>query len=144
MAVDTDKEKLEEELQDIDIEKYSKDYSEDSLWKKIRDNVSSAGLNLIYKALQLYYVTESPACPMKVKAGIYAALGYFISPIDLIPDITPIVGFADDATAVGMALVLAQVYIDDEVKAKARGKIHDMFGMKAVEKLPRDDEEASA
>ena len=144
MASDADKEKMEEELRDLDMEKYSKEYSEDSLWKKIRDNVSSAGLNLIYKALQLYYVTESPACPMKVKAGIYAALGYFISPIDLIPDFTPIVGFADDAAAVGMALILAQVYIDDEVKAKARGKIHDMFGMKALAKLPQDDEEESA
>ena len=144
MTDETNKEKIDEELKDIDMEKYSKDYSEDSLWKKIRDNVSSAGLNLIYKALQLYYVTESPACPMKVKAGIYAALGYFISPIDLIPDFTPIVGYADDASAIGMALLLAQMYIDDEVKAKARGKIHDMFGMKALAKLPHDDEEESA
>ena len=144
MADDTNKEKLDEELKNLDMEKYSKDYSEESLWTKIRDNVSSAGLNLIYKALQLYYVTESPACPMKVKAGIYAALGYFISPIDLIPDFTPIVGYADDATAVGMALILAQVYIDGEVKAKARGKIHDMFGMKALAKLPQDDEEEQA
>ena len=129
---------------EVDLDKYTSKYSDGEFWDKVKTTVKKAGLGLIYNALQLYYVTESPACPTKVKAGIYAALGYFISPIDLIPDFTPIVGFADDATAVGMALVLAQVYIDDEVKAKARGKIHDMFGMKAVEKLPRDDEEASA
>ena len=113
-----DEKSKEEELRDIDVEKYAKDYSEEGLWTKIKDNVSSIGLKLIYKALQLFYVAQSPNCPMKVKAGIYAALGYLI-----------------DATAIGIALVLAQVYITDEIKAQARGKIHDLFGMKALAKL---------
>lgn len=135
------KEKVtEEDFQSIDMEKYAEDYSEDGLWDKIKDNVTAIGLTLIYKALQLYYVAQSPDCPMKVKAGIYAALGYLISPIDLIPDITPIVGYADDATAVGMALLLAQMYITDDIKAQARGKIHDLFGMKALAKLDDDAE----
>lgn len=134
--------KKTEEFNDINVEKYADDYSEDGLWKKIKDNVSSIGLNLIYKALQLFYVTKEPSCPMKVKAGIYAALGYFISPIDLIPDFTPIAGYADDATAIGIALVLAQMYINDDVKAKARGKIHDIFGMDALAKLDRDGDKA--
>ncbi len=128
----------EKELRDIDVEKYAKDYSEEGLWTKIKDNVSSIGLKLIYKSLQLFYVAQSPNCPMKVKAGIYAALGYLISPIDLIPDFTPIAGYADDAMAIGVALVLAQVYITDEIKAQARGKIHDLFGMKALAKLDEE------
>ena len=134
-----DKEK-EQELLDIDVEKYAKDYSEDGLWVKIKDNVSSIGLKLIYKSLQLFYVAQSPNCPMQVKAGIYAALGYLISPIDLIPDFTPIAGYADDAMAIGVALVLAQVYITDEIKAQARGKIHDLFGMKALAKLDEGED----
>ena len=135
------KEKVtEEDFRNIDMEKYAEDYSEDGLWDKIKDNVTAIGLTLIYKALQLYYVAQSPDCPMKVKAGIYAALGYLISPIDLIPDFTPIVGYADDATAVGMALLLAQMYITDDIKAQARGKIHDLFGMKALAKLDDDAE----
>ncbi len=139
-----DKEKLNEELKNVDMGKYSKEYSEAGLWDKIKDNVGSAGLNLIYKALQLFYVTESPNCPMKVKAGIYAALGYFISPVDLIPDFTPIVGYADDAAAIGMALLLAQAYIDEDVKTKAKVKIHNLFGMKAVEKLNKMNDEENA
>ena len=131
----------EKELQNIDIEKYAGDYSEDGLWKKIRDNVTSIGLALIYKALQLFYVAQSPDCPTKVKAGIYAALGYLISPLDLIPDFTPIAGYADDATAIGIALMLAQLYITDDIKEQARRKIHDLFGTRALEKLESETAE---
>ena len=64
----------------IEVEKYTDEYSEERLWTKIKENVISIGIGLIYKALQLYYVAQSPKCPMKVKAGIYGALGYLISP----------------------------------------------------------------
>lgn len=124
-----------EREQEIDTEAYAAQYSEEGLWDKIRDSVMSAGLALIYKALQLFYVAQSPQCPMKVKAGIYGALGYFISPLDLIPDAVPGVGFSDDASAIGLALLLAQMYITEEVKEKARSKIRQLFGRKALEKL---------
>jgi uncharacterized membrane protein YkvA (DUF1232 family) len=75
---------------------------------------------------------------MKVKAGIYGALGYLISPFDFIPDFTPIAGYTDDAAAIGIALLLAQMYINDEIKAQAKGKIKDIFGAKALEKLDED------
>ena len=115
-------------VEDIDP-KYSKDYSEDSFWDKITSVVKSAGLEIIYKALQLYYAMDNPNCPMSIKAGIIAALGYFISPIDLIPDFIPVVGFTDDLAAIGAAIVMAHMYIDDEVKRKARAKIDDIFGV---------------
>ncbi|WP_303685241.1 YkvA family protein [Anaerovibrio lipolyticus] len=129
---------IDADFSEIEVEKYTDEYSEEGLWKKIKENVTSIGISLIYKALQLYYVAQSPKCPMKVKAGIYGALGYLISPFDFIPDITPIVGYTDDAAAIGIALLLAQMYINDEIKAQAKGKIKDIFGAKALEKL--DDE----
>ena len=51
-----------------------------------------------------------------------------------------IVGYADDATASGMAILLAQMYITEDIKAQARGKIKDLFGMKALAKLESDGE----
>ena len=130
----------ENDFQDIDMGKYADEYTEVGLWEKIRDNVTSIGLKLIYKALQLYYVAQSPNCPAKVKAGIYAALGYLISPIDIIPDFTPVMGYADDATAIGMALFLAQMYITEDIKAQARNRIHGMFGGEAVARLDEEEE----
>ena len=59
-----------ESYQEIDTEAYAAAYSEPGLWDKIRDNVASIGLSLIYKALHLFYVAQSPDCPIKVKTGI--------------------------------------------------------------------------
>ena len=129
---------IEAEFNDIEVKKYTDEYSEEGLWDKIRDNVASIGIALIYKALQLYYVAQSPNCPMKVKAGIYGALGYLISPFDFIPDFMPAVGYTDDAAAIGVALILAQMYINDDIKMKAEGKIKDIFGAKALEKLEKE------
>ena len=129
---------MDADFSEIEVENYTEEYSEEDFWTKIKDNVTNIGISLIYKALQLYYVTQSPKCPMKVKAGIYGALGYLISPFDFIPDFTPIAGYTDDAAAIGVALILAQMYIDDHIKASAKGKIKDIFGAKALEKLDED------
>ena len=129
---------IDADFSEIEVEKYTEEYSEEDFWTKIKNNVTNIGISLIYKALQLYYVTQSPKCPMKVKAGIYGALGYLISPFDIIPDFTPIAGYTDDAAAIGVALILAQMYIDDNIRAQAKGKIKDIFGAKALEKLDED------
>lgn len=125
-------------LDDVDMSEHEKDYSEDGFWDKVQHYATKAGVTLIYKALQLYYVAQSPDCPKKVKAGIYSALGYFILPLDIIPDITPVVGFSDDLAAIGMALALAQVYITPEVETQAKNRIASIFGEKALAKLEAD------
>lgn len=129
---------IDADFSEIEVENYTEKYSEEDFWTKIKNNVTNIGISLIYKALQLYYVTQSPKCPMKVKAGIYGALGYLISPFDIIPDFTPIAGYTDDAAAIGVALILAQMYIDDNIRTQAKGKIKDIFGAKALEKLDED------
>lgn len=111
-----DEEKIQEELTEEKLENYEEKFSDEGLWNKVTGQVKSIGVGVIYKALQLYYATENPACPPKVKYAVLAVLGYLISPLDGIPDFTPFVGYADDASAIGVALVWAQMYIDDEVK----------------------------
>ena len=117
-----------EEIENLDFKKYEDKYSESGLWDKIRKNIAKIGVKVIYQALLLYYVAQSPNCPAKIKAGIIGALGYLISPIDLIPDIMPGIGYADDAVAIATAVALAQIYITDEIKAQAKAKIADLLG----------------
>jgi uncharacterized membrane protein YkvA (DUF1232 family) len=52
----------------------------------------------------LFNAMIDPRTPFKAKAIAIAALVYFISPIDLIPDVIPAVGFADDAAAIAAAV----------------------------------------
>lgn len=117
-----------EEIENLDFKKYEDKYSESGLWDKIRKNIAKIGVKVIYQALLLYYVAQSPNCPAKIKAGIIGALGYLISPIDLIPDIMPGIGYADDAAAIATAVALAQIYITDEIKEQAKAKIADLLG----------------
>ena len=49
---------IDADFSEIEVENYVDDYSEDGLWSKIRENVASIGISLIYKALQLYYVAQ--------------------------------------------------------------------------------------
>ena len=43
---------------------------------------------------------ENPTTPNHLKALIIGAIGYIIFPLDLIPDITPLVGYTDDLASV--------------------------------------------
>ena len=89
----------------------------------------------LYKALQLYYVAKDPNCPPRIKAAILATLGYFISPMDLIPDITPVVGFSDDIIAISFALTMAQLYITEEIKLMAKERLADIFGNAVLKEI---------
>ena len=115
--------------------KYAENYSEEGFWDKITSVIKKAGAEIVYKALQLFYATQNPACPVAIKATIYAALGYFILPLDIIPDVIPGVGFTDDLMAIGAALAMAHLYIDDSVIMLARSKMSDLFGKSILDEI---------
>ncbi len=125
----------ETNMENVNMADYEKNYSEEGLWDKVTSKVQEAGIGIIYKALQLYYAAQNPACPTKVKAGIYAALGYFILPLDIIPDFAPVVGYSDDLVAIGGAIMMAQMYIDDGVKQQSKDRIQALFGDAMLKKL---------
>ncbi|HWL24321.1 MAG TPA: YkvA family protein [Ureibacillus sp.] len=110
------------------IESHGKHFSENRLWEKIKKFSKKAGVNVVYAVLLLYFVMQKEEVPMKNKAIILGALGYFILPLDLIPDVAPVVGFSDDIGALLAALWQVAMYIDDDVKAQAKAKLKDWFG----------------
>lgn len=118
-----------------EIGKYESNYSEDGLFSVITKYAKKIGGEVIYKALQLFYVLQKPNIPLKAKATIIGALGYLISPIDIIPDFIPVLGFSDDAAAVAVALAVVSAYIDDEVNAKAKEKFDSIFGEGSYDNL---------
>ncbi|GIO25525.1 YkvA family protein [Ornithinibacillus bavariensis] len=113
-----------------ELEKHVEHYSEEKLWKKIQRFAKKAGASVIYVVLILYYTLQKPELPVKVKATILGALGYFILPIDIIPDVALGAGFVDDLGVLTAALLQVAAYVDDEVKRKAKEKLHAWFGEK--------------
>lgn len=108
---------------------FEKEYSDDGFWEKVKRFAKTAGREVIEKALWLYYAAQEKNTPPWAKAVIIGALGYFISPIDAIPDVVPFVGFSDDLGAMAVAIATVAAYINDDVKAKAAQKLHDWFGI---------------
>ena len=110
-----------------DILKYKDLYSKSAFVEKISRVAKRAGSKLIYAALILYYTLESGSVSLKDKALILGALGYLISPLDVIPDAIPIAGLSDDMAVI--LLILKSVWgdVNDDVKNKAQEKLRQWF-----------------
>ncbi|MED1875746.1 YkvA family protein [Brevibacillus borstelensis] len=123
---------------------YTKVYTEESFWDKVKKFAKKAGGKVVYVALLLYYALQNPKTPAWAKTVILGALGYFITPLDVVPDITPVVGYGDDLTTLIGALLMVAVYIDDDVKGKACGKLTDWFGTEVLDELSEIDEKLNS
>ncbi len=106
---------------------YSSDYTEKSFWDKATNVAKSAGRGLIEQSLTMYYAVQDKDTPMWARTVLIGALGYFICPIDAIPDAIPIVGYADDAGAIAAALGMVAVHIKPEHKESAKAKADVWF-----------------
>ena len=110
-----------------DFMKYKDTFSTNGFVEKISRIAKRAGVKLVYAALLLYYTLENDKVSIKDKAIIIGALGYLISPLDVVPDAIPIAGLGDDLAV--LIYVLHKVWgdISEEVKNKARAKLSMWF-----------------
>lgn len=109
------------------VQSYEKAYSEKRLWVKVKRFATVAGREVVEKVLCLFYAAQRPETPVWAKTVVYSALGYFILPLDVVPDLTPAIGFTDDVGALALALATIAAYVNQEVKDKASEKIKTWF-----------------
>ncbi|WP_449035020.1 YkvA family protein [Prevotella sp.] len=110
-----------------DLQKYKDKFSQQNFIEKIQRIAKRAGAKLVYIALILYYLMQSDKVSLKDKAIIIGALGYLISPIDVVPDAIPIAGLADDLAVLLYALGKVWSQVDDNLKDKAKEKLSKWF-----------------
>lgn len=70
------------------------------MWKRL----SVVWIAVKGDALRLWYALGHPESPPWLKAGAAAMALYLVSPIDLIPDVLPVIGVLDDLIIVPLAL----------------------------------------
>ena len=105
---------------------YSAAFSESEFLPKARNVAKRAGREVLEKGLWLYYAF--PNVPKWAQGTIIGALGYFVSPLDALPDVIPGVGYTDDLGVLIAAVAVLGMRIDDEVRRKASEKLRE-WGM---------------
>jgi uncharacterized membrane protein YkvA (DUF1232 family) len=70
--------------------------------------------------LAAYYCAFDRTTPLKVKAALVGALAYFVMPVDAMPDLLPMLGYADDAAVLVAAMRLVAGHIRAEHREAAR------------------------
>jgi uncharacterized membrane protein YkvA (DUF1232 family) len=110
------------------IRKYAVFFSEINFWNTVQSYAKKIGIQSVYSSLLLFYAFKRKETPAWAKNIIIGVLGYLIAPIDLIPDLTPFIGYTDDLGVLGIGLVAIASYINDAVKSQAKTKLKDWFG----------------
>ena len=106
--------------EDKEQEGYQTEYSEKAFWDKVSHYAKAAGREVLETALKLYYSARDEDTPAWAKTTIIGALGYFILPLDAIPDIIAITGYTDDLSVLGLAVASVARHIKPEHKEKAK------------------------
>jgi uncharacterized membrane protein YkvA (DUF1232 family) len=102
-------------------------FSQSEFVEKISRIAKRAGSKLVYAALILYYTLQSDRVSKTDKAIIIGALGYMISPLDVIPDAIPIAGLTDDFAVLMYVLKKVWTDIDPTIIEQAKEKLSKWF-----------------
>jgi len=68
----------------------------------------------------LYYAGRNPATPLFAKMLVVVTVAYALSPIDLIPDFIPVLGYLDDLIILPCLILLAIKMIPNEILSESR------------------------
>lgn len=128
------------ELPKIDIPdfmEYKDKFTQSGFVEKISHIAKRAGAKLIYIAFILYYVLQDPTVTIKEKALIIGALGYLITPFDVMPDAIPIAGLSDDMAVLIFVLNKVISNVSEDVKAKAYARLSRWFDEEEIKEIDK-------
>jgi uncharacterized membrane protein YkvA (DUF1232 family) len=87
------------------------------------EKLKSRARALRNEAFAVYLAAMDPRTPWYAKALIFFVVAHTFSPIDLIPDFIPVLGYLDDLIITPVGLALSIRLIPAEVLEEARGKV---------------------
>lgn len=99
---------------------FSRFYSEQSFWQKLQALTGTGWCDLLKQVLTLYVLLKAPSTSPVLKAVLLGALGYFIAPIDALPDFIPWIGYSDDLSLIGLVLNRVDTAITPAIKQEVQ------------------------
>lgn len=91
--------------------------------------------NLKRDVVALWFAGRDPRTPVLAKLLAIAIVAYALSPVDLIPDFIPVVGYLDDLIILPVAIWIVLRLVPDRVLAQSREKAEQWLA--AGQRLPR-------
>lgn len=85
-------------------------------------HLKTAARQLRTEVMALYYASRDPQTPWLARLLVAVVVAYALSPIDLIPDFIPVLGYLDDLILLPLGIYLALKLIPVEVMERARVK----------------------
>jgi uncharacterized membrane protein YkvA (DUF1232 family) len=82
--------------------------------------------NLKRDSHAVYLASRDPRVPWHAKVLAVAVAAYALSPIDLIPDFIPVVGYLDDFVIVPLGIWLVVSLIPDQVMTECRARADEV------------------
>ena len=110
------------------LDKFASRFSIPAFWSFLKDNARRLGLKVAYAALLMFYAYNRKETPRWARRIVLGTLGYLLTPLDALPDITPFVGYTDDLGILSFGLVTIAAYVNEEVKGLARERLKSWFG----------------
>jgi uncharacterized membrane protein YkvA (DUF1232 family) len=89
--------------------------------------LKSRASTLEREAYALYIATRDPRVPWYAKAFLGLVVAHTFSPIDLIPDFIPVLGYLDDLVVTPLGIVLALKMVPPEVMVDARRQAEELL-----------------
>ncbi len=89
------------------------------MWEKLKNLFRSAKREIrVWRR-----VAKDDRTPLLAKILIGIAVAYLVSPIEIIPDFIPVIGYLDDVLIVSILLLIALQIIPPEVVSEARKEV---------------------
>jgi uncharacterized membrane protein YkvA (DUF1232 family) len=87
------------------------------------------------ETLSLYLAARHPETPWYAKLFVAGIVAYALSPIDLIPDFVPVLGYLDDLVLIPLGIAIAVKLIPSAVLAECRARAQVMQNGKPVSRV---------
>ena len=99
------------------------------------DRLKASARALKREVLAVYLAAKDPRTPWYAKGLIFLIVAYALSPIDLIPDFIPVLGYLDDLILIPAGIWLAIRMVPPEVLVEARETAATQGAEESVGKL---------
>ncbi len=81
------------------------------------------------ETVTLYFAARDPRTPLHARLVVAAIVAYALSPIDLIPDFVPVLGYVDDLILIPIGIALAVRLIPEPILAECRERAQEAYRM---------------